>query len=157
MLLIPDDAWEMRYRPYGYRDEGRQNRGIFATRSLAAGTVIGDYLGLLIPAAHERTYEIGPDVYLMYYSEGLSIWPDPTQPGVHIINHGCEPNCGLMSYQGHSIYHALRRIHQGEELTVSYQLGPIDDDCRPCLHACHCRARTCTGSMHVSLDRYAAW
>jgi hypothetical protein len=157
MFLLPDDAWEMRYRPYGRDDDGRRNRGVFARRAIPAGTLIGDYLGLLIPREEEAAYETGSDVYLMYYDEQLSIWPDPTVPGVHIVNHACEPNVGIYPYRGHGLYHALRRIHAGEELTVSYLLGPIDDECSPCLHACHCRARACTGTMHVSYERYAAW
>jgi hypothetical protein len=157
MLIIPDDTWEMRGRAYSADDYGKNNRGIFATKPISAGTVIGDYLGLLIPNEKEDEYETGRDVYLMYYDEHVSIWPDQTQPGVHIVNHSCEPNCAIATYRGHGLYHALRKIHAGEELTVSYLLGPIDDDCAPCPHACRCRARSCTGSMHLPIDRYVAW
>jgi uncharacterized protein len=157
MFLIPDDAWEMRGRAFSANDAGKRNRGIFATRPIRAGTVIGDYLGLLIPNEKEDEYETGKDVYLMYYDEHRSIWPDQTQPGVHIVNHSCEPNVGITTYRGHSLYFALRTIHAGEELMVSYLLGPIDDDCAPCPHACWCRTRSCTGTMHLPIDRYVAW
>ena len=157
MLLLPDDAWEMRGRAFSSRDAEKRNRGIFATRPIGAGTVIADYLGLLIPTEREAEYETGQDVYLMAYDERVSIWPDQTQPGAHVVNHSCEPNAGIVTYRGHSLYVALRRIHAGEELTVSYLLGPIDDECAPCRHACWCRARSCTGTMHLPIDRYAAW
>ena len=157
MLLIPDDSWEMRGRAFSSDDYGKNNRGIFATRPIPAGTVIGDYLGLLIPNDKEEEYESARDVYLMYYDAQHSIWPDPSEPGIHIINHSCEPNCGIATYRGHGLYFALRKIHAEEELTVSYLLGPIDDDCAPCRHACRCRARSCTGSMHLPIDRYVAW
>ena len=157
MLLIPEDTWEMRGRAFSSDDYGKGNRGIFATQSIRAGTVVGDYLGLLIPNEQEDAYETGKEVYLMYYDERFSIWPDQTQPGVHIVNHSCEPNCGIITYRGHALYFALRLIHPGEELTVSYLLGPIDDDCAPCRHACWCRARSCTGTMHLPIDRYVAW
>jgi hypothetical protein len=157
MLLIPENAWDMRGRAFSSDDFGKGNRGIFATRLLRAGTVVGDYLGLLIPNEQDDEYETGRDVYLMYYDERFSIWPDPTQPGVHIVNHSCEPNCGIVTYRGHGLYFALRAIHPGEELTVSYLLGPIDDECAPCRHACWCRTRSCTGTMHLPIDRYVAW
>jgi len=157
MLLIPEDTWEVRGRAFSSDDYGKHNRGVFATRSIPPGTVVGDYLGLLIPIEEEAAYETGRDIYLMYYDGRLSIWPDQTQPGIHLINHSCEPNCGMATYRGHSLYFALRRIHPEEELTVSYLLGPIDDECAPCRHACCYRARSCTGSMHLPIDRYAAW
>ena len=157
MFLLPDDAWELRGRAFSADDYGKRNRGVFATKPILAGTVIGDYLGLLIPNDQEDAYETGRDVYLMAYDERVSIWPDQTRPGVHVVNHSCEPNVGITTYRGHSLYVALRRIHPGEELMVSYLLGPIDDGCAPCRHACWCRTRSCTGTMHLPIDRYAAW
>lgn len=157
MFLIPADAWEVRGRAFSSGDFGKQNRGIFARKPIRAGTVIGDYLGLLIPNERQGEYEAGRDLYLMSYDRQLSIWPDPSRPGIHLVNHSCEPNCGLATYHGHGLYYALRLIHPGEELTVSYLLAPIDDECAPCLHACWCRTRSCTGSMHLPIDRYAAW
>ena len=111
MFLLPDDTWEMRGRAFSANDSGKRNRGIFATQTDSAGTVIGDYLGLLIPNEKEDEYETGQDLYLMYYDERVSIWPDQTQPGVHVVNHSCEPNAGITTYRGHSLYFALRRIH----------------------------------------------
>jgi len=157
MLLLPDDAWEMRGRAFSSADAAKRNRGIFATKPIRAGSIIGDYLGLLIPNEKEDEYETGQDIYMMYYDERVAIWPDQDQPGVHIVNHSCEPTCGITTYRGHSLYFALRAIHSGEELTVSYMFGPIDDECAPCPHACWCRARFCTGTMHLPIDRYAAW
>jgi hypothetical protein len=157
MLLIPESSWEVRGRAFSSDDYGKNNRGIFALQPIPAGTVVGDYLGLLIPNEQEAEYDSVRDVYVMYYDAELSIWPDPSQPGIHLVNHACEPNCGIVTYQGHSLYVALRKIHPEEELTVSYLLAPIDDECAPCRHACRCRARSCTGSMHLPIDRYAAW
>src|SRR5688572_23097271 len=124
MLLLPEATWEMRGRAFSSADADKANRGIFATRSIRAGTVVGDYLGLLIPTEQEAEYETGQDVYLMAYDERLSIWPDTTRLGVHVVNHSCEPNVGIVTYRGHTLYVALRRIHAGEELLVSYLLGP---------------------------------
>ena len=157
MFLLSADAWEVRGRAFSSDDYGKGNRGVFATQPIRPGTILGDYLGLAIPTDREDEYESGRDVYLMAYDDRVSIWPDPATVGIHLINHSCEPNAGITTLRGHTLYFALRAIHSGEELTVSYLLGPLDADCAPCRHGCWCRARSCTGSMHLPIDRYAAW
>jgi SET domain-containing protein len=158
MFLLPQDSWEMRKRVYkNSQNEKKQNRGIFAKKDIAAGTIIGDYLGLVIPEKEENTYENSNEMYLMYYTESATIYPDVQQPGIHILNHSCEPNTWMYTYKGHTLYFALRKIYKGEELTVSYQLNPIDEDCEPCDHACHCHTPSCTGSMHMTEEKYDAW
>ena len=80
-------SFQGRGRAFSSQDAGKWNRGVFATKPIRAGTVVGDYLGLLIPNEQEDAYETGQDVYLMAYDERLSIWPDQAQPGVHLVNH----------------------------------------------------------------------
>src|SRR5262249_46055849 len=109
-----------------------------------------------IPNEQEDEYETGQDLYLMYYDEQVSIWPDQTRPGVHIVNHSCEPNVGITTYRGHSLYFALRAIHRDEELLLSYLLGPGAEECAPGEHACWAGGRSCTGRMHWRIDRYVA-
>jgi hypothetical protein len=150
MFLLPQDAWEM-------RKTEKKGRGIFAKKDIEGGTIIGDYLGLIVPEEEEEKYEDGKDLFLMYYDEESTIFPDPAKPGIHILNHSCEPNCWMYTYKGHTLYFALRKIFTGEELTVSYQLNPIDDDCAPCTHACFCNTPSCTGTWHMSQEGYDAW
>lgn len=158
MFLLKDDAWEMRTRVYETdTKEKKQNRGIFAKKDIEGGTIIGDYLGLVIPEKEEDVYENSNEMYLMYYTEKATIYPDVQKPGIHVLNHSCEPNTWMYTYKGHTLYFALRKIYAGEELTVSYQLSPIDSDCEPCDHACHCHTPTCTGTMHMPEDKYEAW
>src|SRR3989344_4466444 len=45
----------------------------------------------------------------------------------------------------------------GEELTISYLLGPKDESCNPCTHSCKCKSEFCTGTMHLSRDKYERW
>ena len=158
MFLLPETAWKMQKRTYKNSDgEKKQNRGIFAKKDIEAGTIIGDYLGLLIPEKDEDKYEKSNEMYLMYYDEGITVYPDPKKAGIHILNHSCEPNSWMYTYKGHTLYFALRKIFKGEELTVSYQVSPIDEDCEPCIHACYCHTPICTGTMHMSEDKYDAW
>lgn len=158
MFLLPQEAWEVRTRTYKNAEgKKKQNRGIFAKKDIEAGTVIGDYLGLLIPIKDEEKYENGEELYLMYYDEEKTIFPDVKEPGLHLFNHSCEPNSYMYTYKGRAIYFAVRKIFKGEELTISYQLSPIDEDCEPCIHACLCGTPSCTGIMHLSEEKYDAW
>jgi hypothetical protein len=60
-------------------------------------------------------------------------------------------------YRGHTLFFALRDISEGEELTISYLLSPKDDTCAPCTHMCKCKSPVCTGTMHLSEEKYTAW
>lgn len=150
MFLLPTTTWEM-------KTTAKKGRGIFAKKDIEPGTIIGDYLGILVPEEEEDTYEKGDDLFLMYYDEKVTIYPDPAKPGIHILNHSCEPNVWMFTYKGHTLYFSLRKIFKGEELTVAYLLSPLDADCEPCVHLCHCEAPSCTGSWHLSQKRYDQW
>ncbi|MBI2033027.1 MAG: SET domain-containing protein [Candidatus Levybacteria bacterium] len=157
MFLLPKSYWEIRTRIYQNSTGEKKNRGVFAKKDIAPGTIIGDYLGLVVPSEDEDKYEDDNEMYLMYYTEDATIAPDPKKPGVHILNHSCMPNCGMYTYMGHTVYFALRRIHKGEELTVSYQLSPKDKDCKPCTHQCYCSTPMCTKTMHLTKRQYDNW
>lgn len=151
MFILPSEYWEVRKT----KDKGR---GIFAKKDIPAGTIIGDYIGKMIRVSEEDQYEKDDSCfYLMYYHEKASIFPNKRKPGIHFINHSCEPNSYMYSYQGHTLYFALRHIFAGEELTVSYLLGPLDKDCEPCEHICKCGSETCKNLMHSTHKEYDAW
>lgn len=150
MFLLPSDSWEV-------RETDHKGKGVFTKKDIEAGTIIGDYLGTFIPESEEEEYEKKHGFYIMYYTDDASIWPDVDQPGIHLINNSCAPNCYMYSYQGHTLYFALRKIFAGEELTVSYLLAPIDDDCSPCKDVCKCGSENCTGIMHLSQKTFDAW
>ncbi len=149
MFLIPDDSWEMKETP-------GMGRGIFAKKDIDAGTVIGDYIGRIVhPEEEEELDKEG--IYLMYYHDYASVYPDIKSAGVHVINHSCAPNTWMYTYHGHTLYFALRHIFPGEELTVSYQVSEQDKLCNPCNHICHCSSPICFQTFHLSPKRYAAW
>lgn len=157
MFLLPQDTWEMRTRKYMEEKKEKLNRGIFATKDIEAGTIIGDYIGLIIPEEKEDDYESSDEMYLMYYDDGVTVYPDVESAGIHVLNHSCEPNCFMYTYKGHTLFFALRKIYKGEEMTVSYQLSPMDDDCEPCTHMCYCKTPSCTGTMHMEQVKYDLW
>src|SRR5579871_5079449 len=125
MFLLSPDYWEI-------KKTKNKGKGVFAKKNIIAGTIIGDYLGKIIRKDDEEKYEDKYGFYAMYYHGRATIFPEVKQPGIHLINHSCMPNCYMYTYQGHTLYFALRRIFAGEELTVSYLVSPLDDDCSPC-------------------------
>lgn len=150
MFLLKDDSWEAK------RVKGK-GLGVFAKKEIKRSTVIGDYLGKVIQT---KDYDLSKDkngLYLMYFSDEASIYPDLKKPDIHLLNHSCAPNCWIYVYKGHTLFFALRKIKPGEELTISYLLNPNDGTCNPCNHVCKCRSKGCTGTMHLSKNKYARW
>ncbi len=127
-----------------------KNRGVFAKKDIQGGTVIGDYIGVVTAEDDEDEHKFG--TYYIWYGKNTSIYGDPKIPGVHIINHSCMSNCGMIEHKTHLVYYALRKIFKGEELTVFYDLGLPGDDCNPCTHQCYCGTPLCTGTTHSAED-----
>jgi SET domain-containing protein len=150
MFLLNDDQWEV-------KETKEKGLGVFATKKIKAGTIIGDYLGKVIRTAEYDLENDKNGLYLMYLTDNASIYPDLTKPGVHLLNHSCVPNCWISLYRGHTLFFALRDITPNEELSLSYLLSPKDEYCAPCLHDCKCGETQCVGTMHLPKDKYEAW
>jgi len=157
MFLIPSDYYQI-------KKTKEKGRGVFARQDIAAGAVIGDYLGVLIKdekaEALEKKY--GHSCYSMDYNDnGLSIFPvDIKAAGIHLINHSCAPNCDAYFYYGHTLYFAIRRILPGEELTIDYGFDTDGGNKKELLHPCFCGSPYCRGTMYASdakLRRYGAF
>ena len=150
MFLLKDSDWEVRKtKEKGY--------GVFSKKEIRSRTVISDYLGKIINIAE---YDLDNDkkgLYLMYLTDQTCVYPDLTKPGPHLLNHSCKPNCWIYIYKYHTLFFALRKIKPGEELTISYLLSPKDEICNPCIHDCKCGNKFCTGTMHLSKDKYRRW
>lgn len=150
MFLLPDQYLIV-------KNTNVKGRGVFAAKGIAKGTVIGDYLGKVIPIA-EYDLTTNPDeLFIMSFTDDAFLYPDTSQPGVHLFNHSCAPNCWIYIFQGHTLFFALRDIASGEELTISYLLSPKDESCSPCAHVCRCESDFCTGTMHLTRAKYALW
>ncbi|MFH0773572.1 MAG: SET domain-containing protein-lysine N-methyltransferase [bacterium] len=150
MFLLRDNCWEIKIT----KEKGN---GIFTKKEIHAGTVVGDYLGTVINSAEYDLENDKKGLYLMYFSDRASIYPDLTKPDVYLLNHSCTPNCWIYAYKGHTLFFALRTIEPGEELTISYLLSPDDGTCIRCTHICKCGSKYCSGSMHLSKDKYKKW
>lgn len=149
MILLDQSYWEI-------KTTKEKGRGLFAKKGIAPGTIVGDYIGKVIKTAEEDTSEKN-GLYLMYYHDYASIYPeDLEKTGAHLLNHSCTPNCWVYTYKGHTLFFALRKIHPGEELTISYMLSP-NEFCKPCTHECSCESAFCQKTMHLSEKQFKDW
>lgn len=149
MFLINKNFWEV-------KKTQKKGLGVFAKKKIKAGTVIGDYLGKVIKITDYDFDRDKAGLYVMFYTDDALIFPDLAKPGIHLLNHSCNPNCFISVYQSHTLFFALRDINPHEELTISYQLAP-KENCNPCTHICKCESKNCTGSMHLTEEKYQAW
>ena len=149
MIFLPETDWEV-------RDTPNKGQGVFTKKSIPKGTVIGDYIGIIV---HPRDTIINENnFYLTYYHDSACISPILESPGVHLFNHSCKPNCWIYTYKGHTLFFTLREIRSGEELTISYLLPPKNEVCNlSCPHQCQCGSKICPGTMHQSEECFNKW
>ena len=150
MFLLPVDCWTV-------RETKEKGKGVFACKKIKKGTVISDYLGTVIKTAEYDLENDKKGLYLMYFTDQASIYPDVAKPGPHLLNHSCAPNCWMYVYKGHTLFFALKTIQKGDELTISYLLSPNEGSCSPCTHVCKCRSKHCVQTMHLSKKNYTLW
>jgi hypothetical protein len=108
-------------------------RGVFARRKFAAGAIVGEILGEILP--------VEPDdpSYCMELPSGMVL--EPAAP-LRFLNHSCEPNCELFywfdedgSLQEDRLWlQTIRSINAGDELLIDY--------CWPADAAIPCRCGT---------------
>ncbi len=150
MIFLDRMYWEV-------RTTKNKGKGIFAKKTIYKGVVIGDYIGKVLRTRDVDLKKMGDNLYLMYYHDQASIYPNLNKVGIHLINHSCVPNCWIYTLHGHTIFFALRDIEVGDELTISYLLPPKSKLCNPCSHICFCGNATCNGTFHLSEIKFKKW
>lgn len=150
MFSISSDYYQIKKT----KDKGR---GVFVKKEIKAKTIIGEYTGEKIEI---EKYDLEKDregLYLMFLDDKYAIYPDLTKVDIHLVNHSCEPNCWILNHKGHIYFFVLHDVKIGEELTISYLLPPKDKTCNPCTHGCKCGSQKCTGTMHLSEEKFKKW
>lgn len=150
MIILNKKYWEIKKS----KDKGH---GIFAKITIPKGTVIGDYTGTVVRTKDVDLTQESENMYLMYYNDQASILPDITKPGIHLLNHSCNPNCWVFTLRGHTLFFVLREINPGEEVTIDYLLAPKSEFCNPCTHECKCGSTKCRGSFHLPESKFNKW
>ncbi len=144
-------------RPWVVRRSRRHGRGVFATGTIPAGTLIIEYTGELISEVEgERRYptlagaEEEPEhTYLLTLDAHRVIDANVGGNEARFINHSCEPNCEPIAYGDHMWIVAVRDIRPGEELAYDYAIE-LDEPHTPAVKRrfpCRCEARRCRGSI----------
>ena len=119
------------------RPAGDKGWGSFAIEPIPAGETVAAFGGWVVSRAvlstmsHDRqgrSIQIDEDLYL--------VSSDTPEPG-DMLNHSCEPNCGLA---GSSLLVAMRQIEPGEELCFDYAMCDASDYDE---FACLCGQPTC--------------
>ena len=137
---------------------GAKGWGSFAREPIPAGTTVAGFGGFVTHAAMlarlpadrvSRSIQIDDDLYL--------VSAETPEPG-DMINHSCEPNCGLM---GGTLLVSLRDIRFGDELTFDYATCDSSDYDE---FTCECGAPNCrvtvTGkdwTIPALQTKYAGW
>ncbi len=141
---------------YVVRTSKKTGRGIFATRDIEPGVVVGDYIGKIIKPDSSDENKNG--LYDMRGGLRYDILANPKKEGIHWINHSCANNSDAYPYRGHILYVTMRKVFKGEEITANYGLGEADEKDIVCSkHVCNCGSRICTGTMHEEALCYEAW
>lgn len=140
------------------RPAGEKGWGSFAVQPISAGETVAAFGGYIVTAAkleslsHERqsrSIQVDTDLYLV---------SGETPDSGDLLNHSCEPNCGL---RGQLLLIAMRDIVPGEELSFDYAMSDASDyDEFHCLCGAAACRRIVTGSDWrdpVLRERYAGW
>ena len=126
--------------------------GAFASQDLAGEQRVGVYGGRRLSAEDAESLVCPTGLtYIFALSDGQVIDGSDGGNATRHINHSCEPNCVAWEEDAEDgsgsivTVHALRDITVGEELFLDYSL--IVDAGDEQSYGCHCRTRTCRGTM----------
>jgi hypothetical protein len=118
------------------RPTAAKGRGVFASRSIAAGDLIVVLEGVQVP-----TDELNDDWWAMQI--GADLWlSSPGESLDDCINHSCEPNAGFVT--GEPVLYALRDIAAGEEIAWDYSTSMAE---RGWTLECRCETPGCRGTV----------
>ena len=137
------------------RPAGDKGWGSFANQAIAKGETVAAFGGWVVALSdlermsldrQHRSIQIDDDLYL--------VSDETPEPG-DMLNHSCEPNCGL---QGSQLLVAMRDIEPGEELSFDYAMCDASDYDE---FRCLCGVTTCrevvTGSDWRNPDLQAKY
>lgn len=113
----------------------RFGNSVHAARALREGEVVLRGWGEQVPQRTRHSFQVDFDTHVEIRNE------------IEIINHSCEPNCGVLLRRGVPVMEivALRRIEAGEELTTDYASFEYHIEFMPV--PCLCGSPLCRGRV----------
>jgi SET domain-containing protein len=140
--------------PVHVQSSGVHGKGVFATRHMAAGETVIEYVGEVITMAeairrHPHDAHNPDHTFYFHLDDGRVI--DALYGGNDSkwINHSCRPNCVPDLVKGRVFIKTRRPVFRGEELTFDYSLfsdEPMTDALKA-RYVCRCGAKKCRGTM----------
>lgn len=129
-------------------------KGVFATRHMALGERVIEYVGEVISMAEALRRHphdpLQPDhTFYFHMDDGRVIDAHIGGNDSKWINHSCRPNCEPTLVKGRVFIQTRRPIFRGEELTFDYNLFS-DEPMTEALKAryvCRCGAKKCRGTL----------
>lgn len=113
----------------------RFGRSVHAARTFRQGEVVLRGWGEQVPLRTRHSFQVDFDTHVEIRSE------------IEIINHSCDPNCGVLLRRGVPLMEivARRRIERGEELTTDYASFEYHIEFMP--DPCLCGSARCRGRV----------
>jgi Rps23 Pro-64 3,4-dihydroxylase Tpa1-like proline 4-hydroxylase len=140
--------------PYRVRRSRIHGTGVFATRHIATGTRIIEYVGERVSHREaDRRYQGKDDddnhTFLFTLDVRTVIDAGVGGNAARFINHSCDPNCEAVIDDRRIWIEAVRDIAPGAELCYDYLIERAADDPPNIeqIYGCRCGAETCRGTM----------
>ena len=119
--------------PYRVRRSEIHGTGVFATRRIAKGSRIIEYLGERVSHGEaDRRYagKAEDDNHTFLFTVDACTVIDAGVDGnaARYINHSCDPNCETVAEGRRIFIEALKDIERGEELAYDYRIERDGDD-----------------------------
>jgi uncharacterized protein len=130
---------------YKIKKSNIDNRGLYATKNIKAGTIIIYYKGKLISKKETEKnpkYDNDKAIYLFNLNSRYDLDGDFSYNTARLINHSCSPNCEVDGKGLKLWIYALKDIKKGDELSYDYGFG-YDENYKD--FVCKCRAKNCCG------------
>ena len=124
------------------RDVGEHGHGSFALEAIPAGEVVAAFGGYVVTGGQLPDFDEARVSRSIQIADELYLLASPEVEDGDLVNHSCDPNCGL---QGETVLVAKYDLEAGEELTFDYgtcDASPYDE------FDCACGARAVPGSGH---------
>lgn len=142
-------------QPFVVKRSRIAGKGAFATRDIAKGERIIEYVGERVShaVADDRYDDDSVDAHHTFlFNVNRSVIIDAYFGGndSRFINHSCEPNCESEIERGRVFIDAIKRINKGDELTYDYAYGrdgteTLEDEAD--LYVCRCGRKKCRGTI----------
>lgn len=109
-------------RPKLYRvGRARTGLGLFATADIPPGKLLIEYTGTRIPTRQAREIDKRrANKYLFEIDNRFTIDGSARSNTARYVNHSCDPNTEAESNRGRLMFRTVRKIAEGEEITLDY-------------------------------------